>query len=150
MADVIISCIDGQTRKTSKTFENTGTVAATIATDAAALIADFIAISGLGTSEFSVKFDTQAVNAPEGVTANKDEAVRLQLQMTDGTQYNLRIPAPKKTAGVMNYVANGKVDKTDADLLAFLANFEAAGTWRLNGKTLAPLPGSFIDGYLED
>jgi hypothetical protein len=150
MTKVVISMVDGQGRKTSKEFDNTGTVAATIATDVTAFIADWIAISGLGTVAFNISFETQAVNASEGPTANKDEAARLQLLMTDGSQYNLRIPAPKKTTGVFNYITGGVVDTSNADLLAMLAHFEAAGTMRLNDKTLSPLPGSFLGGYLED
>lgn len=150
MPKVTISMIDGQGRKTSKEFDNTGTVAATIATAVSAFLTDWVVISGLGTTEFTVAFETAAVNAVEGSTANKDEAARLQLVMTDGSNYNMRVPAPKKTAGVFNYITGGVVNVADADLLAMLAHFEAAGTMRLNGKTLAPLPGSFTAGYLED
>jgi len=150
MTKVVISMIDGQGRKTSKEFDNTGTVAATIATAVSAFLADWIVISGLGTKEFTVAFETAAVNAVEGPTANKDEAARLQLLMTDGSQYNMRVPAPKKTAGVFDYITGGVVDIANADLLAMLAHFEAAGTMRLNNKVLAALPGSFISGYLED
>lgn len=150
MTDVNVSMVDGQGRPTTKSFENSGTVAATIATAVDAFLDDWVVISGLGLIDFGLRFETQKVVAPEGSTANKDEAARLQLLMTDGSIYNLRVPAPKKTAGVFDYITGGVVDTSDAGLLAMLAHFEAAGTMRLNGKTLAPLPGSFLGGYLED
>lgn len=150
MAEVNVSMFDGQGRPTSKEFDNSGTVAATIATAVDAFLDDWVVVCGAGVTEFSTKFPTAYAQAVEGTTANKDEAVRLKLQMTDGSIYNMRIPCPKKTAGEFDYVVGGVVDKTNADLLAMLAHFEAAGTMRLNGKTLAALPGSFISGYLED
>lgn len=150
MPKVNVSLFDGQGRPTSKEFDNSGTVAATIATAVNSFLDDWFVVCGAGGKDFAVTFETAHAQAVEGTYANKDEAVRLQLLMTDGSQYNLRVPCPKKTAGVFDYVVGGVVDKTNADLLAMLAHFEAAGTMRLNGKTLAALPGSFIGGYLED
>lgn len=142
----VLSAVDAQGRSTTKSFVGTATTVAAGVTDMTALLADFAAVSDLGTSKYSTAVDTVAVTAA-GAAANKDEAVNIRLQMTDGSIENFRIPAPAKDAGgLFEYVSGGAVDVANADIVAFFANFLAGGVFRINGKIVQ----SILSGTLED
>lgn len=136
---------DVQGRRTTKEFENTETTIAAAQTLMAAVLADFIVISDLGTTKYSSCADAAFVTAA-GPASNKDEAVNMRLQASDGSVVNFRIPAPAKdAAGVFNYVSGGVVDITNADIVAFFANY-IGGNMRVNGKTITAV----LSGTLED
>lgn len=145
--DHVLSAIDAQGRGTTKRFSGLAATVAAGQTDMTALITDFLAVSDLGTSKYSTGVDTVAVNAVGSPAANKDEAVNIRLQMTDGSIENFRIPAPAKDAnGVFEYVTGGVVDIANANIVAFFANFQATGQFRINGKVVQ----SILSGTLED
>jgi hypothetical protein len=138
--------VDAQGRRTTKEFSDTTATIADGQTAMNALITDFIAVSDIGTSKYTTGTELAAVHAV-GAAANKDEAVVMRLQMTDGTIENFRIPAPAKDGnGVFEYVSGGVVDIANANIVAFFDNFLAGGVFRVNGKTLS----SIISGVLED
>lgn len=143
----VLSALDAQGRSTTKRFSGLAATVAAGQTDMADLITDLLAVSDLGTSKYSTAVDTVAVNAVGNAAANKDEAVNVRLQMTDGSIENFRIPAPAKNAsGVFEYVSGGAVDIANANIVAFFANFLAGGQFRINGKVVQ----SILSGTLED
>lgn len=144
---VTLSAFDAQGRSTTKSFEGEATTVAQQITDMASLIPDFLAVSDLGTVKFSVSVETAETNAVGSAAANKDEGAVLRLALADGKQVSHRIPAPAKDInGVFNYITGGVVDTGHADIVAYIANFEALGAFTIQGQTVA----SVQSGYLED
>lgn len=151
--DIELSVNDGQGRTFRFGLHTTAADIATAQTAMTALLADLAPVVGMGWTRYAILVENAAVKAAD-LNSNKDEAARLRLSMTDGSTFNLRLPTPIRsgTTGQFIYVTNGVVDKTNVDLLAFLGNFETAGSFRLGyagGRTLSPLPGGFLSGYLE-
>lgn len=143
--NVVLSAFDAQGRPTTKSFEGEATTLAQQAIDMTALLADFVLVSDLGTTKYSASEETASVNAV-GAAANKDEGVILRFQLADGSIGNHRIPAPAKdAAGVFNYVSGGVVDINHVDIVAYVANFLAAGPFLIQGQPVTAL----ISGYLE-
>lgn len=143
---VVLSAYDAQGRSTTKSFEGEATTVAQQVTDAGALIPDFLAVSDLGTVKFSISVETAEANVP-GPAANKDEGAVLRLQLADGSIASHRIPAPAKDgSGLFNYIVGGVVDIANADIVAYVANFLAAGAFVIQGQVVTDI----LSGYLED
>lgn len=143
---VTLSAYDAQGRTTTKSFEGEATTVAQQVTDVGALLPDFLAVSDLGTVKYSISVETAAANA-EGPASNKDEGAVLRLQLADGSIASHRIPAPAKDgSGLFNYVVGGIVDIANADIVAYVANFEAAGAFTIQGQVVTAIQS----GYLED
>jgi len=145
---VSLLAFDGQGRPTTKEFNGEATTVAQQITDMTALLTDFTAASDLGWTGYNMLALQAAAQAVGGAYANKDEAARLILALSNGRQYNMRIPAPKKNAGtgVYEYITGGTVDITNAIITDLVANFEAAGAFQISpGVTVS----SIVRGYLE-
>lgn len=143
---VTLSAFDAQGRTTTKSFEGKATTVAQQITDATALLADFVAVSDVGTVKYSISVETASAVA-SGPAANKDEGAVLRLQLADGSLASHRIPAPAKDGtGLFNYIVGGVVDIANADIVAYVANFEAAGTFLIQGQEVTAIQS----GYLED
>lgn len=145
--EVKVLAFDGQGRQTTKEFAGVATVLATQVTDMTALLTDFDAITGLGRTGYNMTAKQAAAIVGDGATSNKDEAFHLRYAMADGTVFNQRIPSPKKTAGVFDFISGGVVDIANAAIVAFAANFLAGGAFRLKPGVAAT---GLIDGYLEE
>jgi len=144
--EVKILAFDGQGRQTTKEVTGVATVLATQVTDMTALLADLDDISGLGRTGYNMTAKQASALAGEGVTSNKDEAFHLRYALADGSIFNQRIPSPKKTAGVFDFISGGVVDIANAAVVAWAANFMSGGQFRLKPGVAAT---SVIDGYLE-
>lgn len=143
--NVVLSGFDAQGRPTTKSFEGEAATLAQQVTDMTALLADFVAVSDLGTTKYSASQETASVQAA-GVAGNKDEGAILRLSLADGSVASHRIPAPKKdAAGVFTYITGGVVDVTNAAIVAYVANFLAAGAFKIQGQEVTGV----ISGYLE-
>ena len=150
---VTISLKDGQTRLTSLTV----TLSASITTVSAAqtaldsLLTDFAGISDLGIQGAYLSVPLTVTTTTAENTSNYDEGAKMKILTTDGKNWSFRIPAPSKTSGVFDYIVSEKVDVSDAAIVAFFANYLAAGAFRFGdtSQQIMVPAGGIVSGVLE-
>jgi len=128
MASVVkFNFLDGNGRKTSRSIVYDSDVLATVLTGAAALAVLWAPLTDLQlTGVVVTKKDNSVVFA--GVsTSNIDENVSVQVLGADGYAYDFDLPDPPTAK-----ISGGVIALTDADLVAFFAEFDAGSSWRVN------------------
>lgn len=109
---------------------------------------DFSAVSGGGVKKATVSFPLTLTPSSADADSNVDENAWLDVTVEDGGSPKMRLPMPKKTDGVYNFIVGGQVDSSDTDLIAWVDNYKAAGSFTL-GKTSARNVSTLNGGYLE-
>jgi len=130
---IVVGVIDGQDRESSLTLtlDVTQDTIAEAQTVLDAALVDLALVTGLGftTATLSVPL-TVTPTAPQG-SSNIDEGARMKILTTDGKRWSFRIPGPiKDVDGVFEYITAGEVDTSHAGIVAFFANYLAAGALR--------------------
>lgn len=125
--DVTFSLVDGYGRSASKRFEGEALLLANAETDAGALLEDFLAVSDMGTTVLTYRLDAPELNAATA-GANLDAGATIHCRLDNGKGHALKIPAIK--AAMLN--PDGTVKINDAAIVAYVANFELAGNYRVS------------------
>lgn len=124
--DVTFTMVDAYDRTTTKSFTSVSTLLdeATALASAAALAADLAAISELDILYYSVG---QRIVFTDAVTAgaNVDEGVTFTLRKEDNYKGSIKVPGPENSI----FQADGSVILSDANVVAFIANFLTGGDW---------------------
>jgi len=134
--------IDDMNRNTTKRIECEATVLATAIADMTALLSDLAALTTLGVVKVNYS-DTDLTGAfATTAGSNVDTGATFRLQTTDGGVVAYKIPGfdQAKADG------NGNIDPLDADVVAFFANFLAAGAFTLaDGETITAVLSGKMD-----
>lgn len=149
------SFVDGQGRPTTKEWSLANAITTVAAAQTAwdALLVDFLLVSGLGfvSAQMTVPLTGVATVAQSPLT-NFDEGASMTLLMTDGGQFNERIPAPifNGTLDDYEYIVEEKVTVANAAIVGYYANFLAAGGFRFTkyGQRILAV-GGILRGVLE-
>lgn len=145
MPKVSVTMIDDYGRTTKRVYEiETQVDLATYTAAVAALLVDIQAVSDLGVVRADLILD--GITAGYAVTAgaNVDVGATFSglIDGGNGKKASLKLPGIK--AAVVN--ADGTVDLTDADVIAYLANWLTAGDYMLSdGETIS----SWLRGTLD-
>ena len=137
------SLVDSMGRPGKKTYDTVSTMvdhaaAVTAANSHAVLLDDVCEMKILSHTVSLRTVYSDSVDAG----ANKDEGATVTVRKTDNLNAVHRIPAPVQSLRL----ADGTVDLTDAALIAYFANFEAAGDLRLSdGESVATVVRGTID-----
>lgn len=126
--DVRFNLIDGMNRVIGRTFSNNRATVAEVLTDVAVLWPLLAVITKGGLQEVIIHQVSQATQGAADATSNKDTGMTLTLDTTGVKDYGMRIPMPEEALKL----AGGAVDTSNAGLLAFLAEFDAAKPWKVN------------------
>lgn len=125
--DYTVSLVDGYNRSSSKRFEGVATVLATAIANASGMVADFLAVSDMGTVIDT--FSSQQVNSNAPTAgANVDAGGTLHLRLDNGKMYAMKIPAIKPS--LVNPDGSIKID--DTAITDWVANFEIGGAYRVS------------------
>jgi len=125
--DYSVSLVDGYNRYASKRWEGLATVLATAVTNASGLLADFLAVTDLGTTMETFTSQVATSNAATA-GANVDAGATLHCRLDNGKAYALKIPAIKPA--LVN--PDGSIDIAAAAITDFVANFETGGQYRVS------------------
>lgn len=150
---VTIGLIDGQDRETTHTV----TLDAAVNTIAAAqtqldsLLTDFALVSGLGVRNAYLSVPLTVTPSTAQDASNMDEGAKMKILTTDSKNWAYRIPGPLKDVnGVFTYITGGEVDTADAGIVAYFANFLAAGGFRFGDVAQQVMAvGGITSGTLE-
>lgn len=113
-------------------------------------IADLANVSDAGILAASATIPLSLTATAPGDAANKDENAWVSIVLTDGRNPSIRLPMPKRTAGVFDFISGGAVDKTNSDLVGWFENYLAAGEFAYGKYTSTPAAiGGLNGGYLE-
>lgn len=118
---------DAYSRFGKKEFEGVDTVLADAKTSAAALLSDFGAVSDLGVVRETYTDEVLVFGAAQAA-ANLDTGGTIRVRLNDGSVGIIKIPGIK--ASLVNVDGTIKVD--DEDILAYVANFESSGKYRIS------------------
>lgn len=128
-----VTLIDSLNTITTKTYETETDVLATAQVAVGALIANLLAITDLGV--VSVTYSEKDLSEASAAAADSsvDPGATFRVRLDDGY-----IAAHKVPGFPIGKVAPGRsIDVTDADVVAYFANFEPAGGFTLNrGNTV--------------
>lgn len=150
---VTIGLIDGQSRPTTITLTLVATINTIAAAQAAldAIVADWPGVSGLGLVNAYLSVPLALTPTTADDASNFDEGAKMKILTTDAKNWSFRIPGPTKDAGgVFTYITGGEVNTADAGIIAFFANYLAAGGYRFGDvaqQTMAV--GGILSGTLE-
>lgn len=150
MATIKVQLSDSQNGFGSKEFhlDATVTTVADAQTAYTALLAAWPGVSDAGMDNATVSFPLTG-STPALTGSNLDEGARIRLGMATGVgDENYRIPAPAKTAGVLDYIVGGAVQVANAAVVAFFDLFEATGDFRIGINSLRAVD-TVKSGYLE-
>lgn len=127
MPSVKFNFRDSRGRPTSRTLFNTQATVADVITDVGTLAALWNPLTDLAFEGVNISFIDPSSAFAGTPPSNIDENVSVQVTGADGYKYDLDLPdvPDAKTPGEAMSIA-------DADLLAFVAAFQGAGTWRVN------------------
>lgn len=125
--DVSFTLVDAYARTSTKRFEGEATTLAQAQTDATALLADLAAVTLMGAYRrtFSV---AESISEAVETGANVDAGGTLHCRLDNGKQYALKIPAIDPA--LVN--PDGSIDITAAAITDYVANFEAAGAYKVS------------------
>lgn len=139
--DVSFTIQDAYARQGSKRFEGTDTLLADAQTSAAALLIDFNALSLTGVVKETYSIDSLIFQAAQA-GANLDAGATIRTRLNNGKLYSFKVPAP--VAAVIN--SDGSIDVTSALVTDYIANFEAAGKYRVSeGNYVVDILGGELD-----
>lgn len=125
--DLTFTLKDAYSRQAKRGFEGIAATLADASTDATALMTDFNAISDAGVVKQTFSTET-VINQSAQTGANRDVGGTLHCRLNNGKLYGLKIPMIK--ASMVN--ADGTIKLSDAAIVAFVANFEASGQYRVS------------------
>lgn len=140
--DVKVTMVDAGNRKSTKRYQTANlTDFAAAQTAANGLISDLQGVTMARVLAYSISQRT-VVSDAVSAGANIDEGVTIQGLKADNYQAPVKIPAP--TAALWN--SDGTVDMTNAELIAYLANFETGNEFTISDGEQV---GSWIGGTLD-
>ena len=136
-----VTLVDSLNTQVTKRYECEATTLTQAAIDVGLLITDLEAVTDLGV--VSVTYSEKDVSEASAAAANSnvDEGATFRLRLADGGIASHKVPGfPIAKVG-----GNRAIDPTDADVVAYFENFEAAGTFTLSdGEVItAILSGTF-------
>jgi hypothetical protein len=136
--------LDSMGRIKGRSFHNTNALIADVITQVGVLapLADAIIEGGLNNVIITQKNDDDAFAATAG--SDIDNGMTLTLETTAPSNYGMRIPMPIDALKL----SGGVVDTANAALLLFLAEFDAAKTWRVNLDNPVPFV-SIVKGTVD-
>jgi len=133
---------DSMNRTVSKSLECEATVLATAITDVAALLTDLEAISDLGVVKVSYSSKDTSGAFDENDPSNVDTGATFRLRTTLGEVVSYKIPGFKQSLAD----GNGQIDPAGAEVVAYFANFLAAGAFTLSkGDTIVAILSGAMD-----
>lgn len=118
---------DSRGRPTSRSLWNTNTILADVITAIGTLAGLWGPLTDLAYEGASISVSDPSAAFAGAAVSNIDENVSVQVTGTDGFKYDLDLPdvPDTKTPGEAMSIA-------DTDLVAFIAQFQGANTWRVN------------------
>jgi hypothetical protein len=133
--------VDDYGRQTSKSFESEATTLTDAQTWGAALLADILAFSQLG-SLMTTNSDKEVTNnAPES-GSNVDTGATIRCRLDNGKVYAFKMPAPD--VALIN--PDGTIDITNALVTDLIGNFMSAGHYRVSeGNVVVTILGGELD-----
>lgn len=137
-----VTLTDSLNRITSKRYETETEVLATAQSAVADLITDLEAVTDLGVVEvtYSLKDDTEASAAAAG--SNIDSGATFRARLDNGKVAALKVPG----FPISKVSSGGSIDVSDADVVAYFANFETAGAFTVNeGNVISELLSGQFD-----
>lgn len=125
--DLTISLVDAYSRSGAKRFEGTATTLSQAALDGAALLSDFQAVSGMGTTMLTYSQSVPELNAADA-GANVDAGATIHCRLNNGKIYAFKVPAIDPT--LIN--SDGSVKIADAAVTGLIAHFQAGGEYTVS------------------
>ncbi|GAH91338.1 unnamed protein product [marine sediment metagenome] len=125
--EVGVQFLDDYGRTTTRRFQNTDALVADALTSVGSLVANFLAVSDLGTLKHDVAVRTVEAN-PAQTGANKDVGGTLHCVLDNSKLYPLKIPGIRDT--MLN--PDGSIDLEDLAIVAYFENFMTAGKFRVS------------------
>ena len=134
---------DSLNTQVTKRYELEATTLLQAAIDIGLLAADLLAVTDLGIVSVTYSLKDVAEASSPAANSNVDTGATFRLRLTDGSVASHKIPGfPISKVG-----GNRAIDPTDADVVAYFANFLAAGAFTLSdGEVIAAdgiLSGTF-------
>lgn len=150
---ITVGLIDGQDRETTLTLtlDVTQDTIAEAQSVLDAALADFPGISGLGVRNAYLSVPLTVTPTSAQSQSNIDEGAKMKILTTDSKNWSFRIPGPLKDgSGDFVYIVSGEVDTTDAGIVAWFANYLAAGGLRFGDVAQQVMAvGGISSGVLE-
>lgn len=139
-AQVILE--DSYGRQTRKSFLSQDLLDfATAQAALTALVTDLQSVTELGVVRTYLTEEVVIDEAPTG-GSNVDEGATLSVKKVDTKKHSLKWPAPVGTL----VLTDGSLDLTNAALLAYVENFQAAGDWTVSdGELIASIVKGSVD-----
>jgi len=133
--------VDAYGRQTSKGFESEATVLADAQTWGAALLADILAASQLG-SLMTTNSDKAVTSNAAEAGANVDTGCTIRCRLDNGKVYPFKLPAPDPV--LIN--TDGTIDVSNALITDLIGNFMAAGHYTVSeGNVVVSILGGELD-----
>jgi len=133
--------VDDYSRQTSKSFENEATTLADAQTFSAALLADILAASQLG-SLATVNSEKAITNNAAEAGANVDTGCTIRVRLDNGKVYPFKLPAPDPV--LIN--PDGTIDISNTLITDLMAHFQAAGHFTVSeGDVVVSILGGELD-----
>lgn len=134
---VSIELTDAANRKARKVYETQDLVDVAAANTAAAgLVTDLEAVTGAKVLAYTVSERTVVTDSVTS-GANVDEGLTISGYKADNYQTVVRVPAPETAT----WLADGTVDMSNADVQAYLGNFQSTGDFTVSD-------GEVIDSWI--
>lgn len=127
--DVTFNFVDAFNRKTTRTWNNTNALIASVLTDVTAFVALYDAIGQGGVQSVLITQRSTADAIPAEGTTSVDENVSCQVIGGDGFQYDFNLPMPLKGTIILS---DGSLDTSEAGVIAFFDEFLVGDNWRIN------------------
>ena len=121
---------DAYARQGAKSFECVETTVAAAQAAASDLYTDFGGVSDLGLVKETYSTESLVFGAAQA-GANLDTGGTLRLRVNDGSVYSMKIPGIKPS--LVN--SDGSIKADSEAILAYVANFEASGKFRVKNGT---------------
>jgi hypothetical protein len=124
----VVTLIDSQSRQVTKSYETETDVLATAQVAVAALVADLEAVTDLGVVKVTYTVGDVTLESAAGAGSNVDVGATFRCRLDNGKIAALKVPG----FPIAKCSGGGAVDLTDADVIAYFANFEAAGDFKVS------------------
>lgn len=136
--------IDEFDRKTRRTWGNDQALIATVLTDIAAIVPLYQATGQGGVAGVTITQKDTSEDVAAETPSNVDENASIQVLGADGFAYDFNLPMPD--ADIRD--AGGVIDVADADVVAFIAEFQGAKHWTINERNPTQI-ASIVKGVLD-
>lgn len=142
--EVTFNLLDEFNRRTTRRYGNTSPLIADVLTDVGVHATALDLVTEGGLESVNITQRSTATTFAATTPSNIDENASLQVLAGDTFKYDFNLPMPIAALRL----DGGIIDTGNANLLAYIALFNAAGKWRINTRVPTDIV-SIIKGVLD-